>query len=379
MIVQAISDFTPELLKQFCGIDIYAPRANQLLPGQTLQTMDAAIGNLEQPSVCPFIIIWLITFPSLLNEFRRRLASKVRTLEKTRWLRRAGPGMQMSEKSLIRKSAKSPLKKRKNPNATGPAAPKRRNLRKRNQKKRVTLQPIGDPPPTFHFWILKTLCFGNYHRWLIKLFLGHRKRSHSNRSKSASKNSRSRSRDNSVKKHKSEKPEPVESPKPPILAPQAPPEPEPEPIKYLFFKKDDLVKATANAGSGWCYGGIVDNFAEMNKNPRIQGFFPQSYIKTLTSGEQPLSTEENSTDPASQQMSVELQQKQAYQKYQNEKKKYLEKIGSYTEDQQTYSAHEVPGGYAGYAMNSFGNEETVRIYLGSLNIVDHWASEKITG
>jgi hypothetical protein len=189
---------------------------------------------------------------------------------------------------------------------------------------------------------------------LLNFFLGHRKRSHSNRSKSDTKNSRSRSRENSIKKHSLS-----ENPKPVSLAPQAPPEPEPEPIKYLFFKKDDLIKATANAGSGWCYGGIVDNFAEMNKNPRIQGFFPQSYIQTLTSGETVAANEENVSDPANPTLSVEQQQKQAYQKYQNEKKKYLEKIGSYTEDQQTYSAHEVPGGYAGYAMNSFGNEETV--------------------
>lgn len=39
----------------------------------------------------------------------------------------------------------------------------------------------------------------------------------------------------------------------------------------------------------------------------------------------------------------------------------MEKISSYTEEQQTFSKNDVPGGYAGYAMNSFGNEETLTI------------------
>lgn len=65
-----------------------------------------------------------------------------------------------------------------------------------------------------------------------------------------------------------------------------------EQVKYLFFKKNDLIKATSNAGNGWCCGGIVESFSEMNKIPRIQGFFPVNYVQTLTSGDESIINQE---------------------------------------------------------------------------------------
>lgn len=133
---------------------------------------------------------------------------------------------------------------------------------------------------------------------------------------------------------------------------EAPSQPPQEQIKYLFFKKDDLIKATANAGNGWSYGGIVENFADMNKTPRIQGFFPVTYINTLSSGEQTEpENQESSEQPNTDQMTPEELQAKQYEDM-------MKKRQSYTEHQQTFDPHD---SYASFAMGNFGNEEALTI------------------
>ena len=51
MIVQAIHDFTPELLKQCTGIDIYAPKVSKVVQPDIQETPDSDAKNLEQPTV----------------------------------------------------------------------------------------------------------------------------------------------------------------------------------------------------------------------------------------------------------------------------------------------------------------------------------------
>lgn len=133
---------------------------------------------------------------------------------------------------------------------------------------------------------------------------------------------------------------------------EAPSQPPQEQIKYLFFKKDDLIKATANAGNGWSYGGIVENFADMNKTPRIQGFFPVAYISVLSSGEQtePENQEDSEQVNTDQMTPEELQAKQY--------EEMMKKRQSYTECQQTFDPHD---SYASFAMGNFGNEEALTI------------------
>lgn len=131
-------------------------------------------------------------------------------------------------------------------------------------------------------------------------------------------------------------------------------EPPIEQVKYLFFKKDDLIKATYNAGNGWSYGGIVENFVDMNKIPRIQGFFPITYVQMLSSGEQGEDDSKNATD----QLTPEQQQAAKYEEILQKRQKDLEKIASFSEQQQTFDPHD---SYASFAMGSFGNEEALTI------------------
>ena len=109
-----------------------------------------------------------------------------------------------------------------------------------------------------------------------------------------------------------------------------------------------MIKATANVGPGWGYGGVVNGFTEMHKIPKIQGYFPISFVQTLSSGDM---------DSEHQRKLNEQEELMAKMRDNLQKKPNMGKSGKYSENEQTYQ--EPQSQWKDYATNAYANEEAV--------------------